>query len=89
MPIPDFLCTPYTCPALTPGWPTAYMPYWEIAYRDFAMSDVQSSRQYQNPIPETPTRARIYSSDSLLARWLRLHRKITYRDFGVSVAVCS
>jgi hypothetical protein len=66
MPIPDILCTPYTCPALTPGWPTAYSSYREIAYRDFAMSDVQSSCQYQNPNPETPNRAMIYGSDSFL-----------------------
>jgi hypothetical protein len=28
---------------LTPGWPTTYTSYREIAYRDFAMSDVRSS----------------------------------------------
>jgi hypothetical protein len=67
MPIPDLLCTPYTCPPLTPGWPTVYMPYREIAYRDFAMFDVQSFFQYQNPIPETPNRAMIYGSDSFLS----------------------
>ena len=80
MPILDFLCTPYTCLALTPGWPTAYMPYREIMYRDFAMSDVQSSCQYQNPIPETLTRAKIYGSDSFWIQRLRLNR-----DFGVFV----
>ena len=83
MPIPDFLYTPYTCPALTPGWPTAYMPYREIAYRDFVTSDVQCSCQYQNLIPETPTRARIYGSDSFWIQWLRLNHEITFRDFGV------
>ena len=41
MPILDLLYTPYTCPPLTPGWPTTYTSYREIAYRDFAMYDVQ------------------------------------------------
>ena len=54
MPIPDLLCTPYTCPPLTPGWPTTYTSYREIAYRDFAMYDVQGFCQYQNPNLETP-----------------------------------
>ena len=54
MPIPDLLCTPYTCPPLTPGWPTTYTSYREITYRDFAMYDVQGFCQYQNPNPETP-----------------------------------
>ena len=66
MPILDLLSSPYTCPALTPGWPTAYSSYREITYRNFAMSDVQSSCQYQNLNPETPNRAMIYSSDSFL-----------------------
>jgi hypothetical protein len=67
MPIPDLLSSPYTCPALTPGWPTAYSSYREIAYRDFPMSDVQSSSQYQNPNPETPNGAMINGSDSFLS----------------------
>ena len=83
MPIFDFLYTPYTCPALSPGWPTTYMSYREIAYHDFAMSDVQCSCQYQNPIPETPTRARIYGSDSFWIQRLRLNHEIAFRDFRV------
>jgi hypothetical protein len=67
MPIPDLLSSPYTCPAFTPGWPTAYSSYREIAYRDFAMSEVQSSSQYQNPNPETPNGAMINGSDSFLS----------------------
>jgi hypothetical protein len=63
MPIPDFLRTPSTYPPLTPGWPTRYMPYWEVTYRDFAMSDVQCSCQYQNPIPEIPYRKQINDPD--------------------------
>jgi hypothetical protein len=89
MSIPDFLCTPYTCPPLTPGWPTGYMPYREIAYRDFAMSDVQCSCQYRNPIPEIPYRALINGPGAILTQRLRLNRNIAFRDFGVSVAVCS
>jgi hypothetical protein len=67
MPIPDLLSSPYTCPPLTPRWPTGYMPYREIAYRDFAMFDVQSFCQNQNPNPETPNRAMINGSDSFLS----------------------
>ena len=87
--IPDFLCTPYTCPPLTPGWPTGYMPYREIAYRDFAMSDVQCSCQYQNPILEISYRVVINGPGAILTQRLRLNRNIAFRDFGVSVAVCS
>jgi hypothetical protein len=88
MPIPDFLCTPYTCPPLTLGWPTGYMPYREIMYRDFAMSDVQCSCQYQNPISEIPYRAVINSPGAILTQRLRLNCNITFCDFRVSVAVC-
>jgi hypothetical protein len=39
----------------------------EIAYRDFAISDVLSSCQYKNPIPEIPCSKQINDPDYL---WL-------------------
>jgi hypothetical protein len=54
----------------------------EIAYRDFAISDVLSSFQYKNPIPEIPCSKRDQRSRLSLARRLRLHRDFSYREIG-------
>jgi hypothetical protein len=56
----------------------------------FRVSRCQEMLTLQSVDSRSPIfHAEIQRSRSLLARRLRLHRKIAYRDFGVSVAVCS
>ena len=71
------------------SYPTAVIPS-QNRISQFRVSRCQEILTFQSVDSRSPIlHAEIQRSRSLLARRLRLHRKIAYRDFEVSVSVCS
>jgi hypothetical protein len=56
----------------------------EIAYRDFAISDVLSSCQYKNPIPEIPCSKQINDPDYILDSTVMIESRNRTSRFRVS-----
>jgi hypothetical protein len=67
-------------------WPTHYLSYREIAFRDFGVSDALVHGSRETPIPDSPIRAVINGPEHFLSNGCD-YIEITYRDFGIFVVI--
>jgi hypothetical protein len=63
------------------------MPYREIVYRDFAMSDAIVHGTRETPIPDSPMK-KINGPGMTLTQRLQLSQDIAYREIRVFVVEC-
>jgi hypothetical protein len=61
----------------------------EFSHREIRILVALVSFPFGVTIRETLTRIWINGPGAILTQWLRLCRNIVYRDFGISVALCS